>query len=48
MDSVLGHKLVVMYLECGGLGLGSARRMFGEMPQVSDVHVWTVLSSGYA
>ena len=48
MDSFLGHKLVVMYLECGGLGLGSARRMFAELPQVNDVRLWTALSSAYA
>ncbi|KAF7021732.1 hypothetical protein CFC21_034627 [Triticum aestivum] len=46
MDSVLGQKLVLMYLKCGDLG--SARRVFDEMPQVSDVRVWTALMSGYA
>ncbi|KAE8816924.1 pentatricopeptide repeat-containing protein DOT4, chloroplastic [Hordeum vulgare] len=45
-DSVLGQKLVLMYLKCGDLG--SARRVFDEMPQVSDVRVWTALMSGYA
>ncbi|CAM0880303.1 unnamed protein product [Alopecurus aequalis] len=45
MDSVLGHKLVLMYLKCGDLG--SARMVFDEMPQVSDVRVWTALMSGY-
>ncbi|VAH74312.1 unnamed protein product [Triticum turgidum subsp. durum] len=46
MDSVLGQKLVLMYLKCGDLG--SARRVFDEMPQVGDVRVWTALMSGYA
>lgn len=46
MDSVLGQKLVLMYLKCGDLG--NARRVFDEMPQVSDVRVWTALMSGYA
>uniref|UniRef100_A0ACD5VW29 Uncharacterized protein n=1 Tax=Avena sativa TaxID=4498 RepID=A0ACD5VW29_AVESA len=44
--SVLGQKLVLMYLKCGDLG--SARTVFDEMPQVSDVRVWTALMSGYA
>ena len=39
MDSVLRHKLLLMYLKCGGLRLGSARRMFAELPQVNDVRL---------
>uniref|UniRef100_A0A0A9D618 DYW domain-containing protein n=1 Tax=Arundo donax TaxID=35708 RepID=A0A0A9D618_ARUDO len=46
MESVLGKRLVLMYLKCGDLG--SARRVFDEMPQVSDVRVYTSLMSGYA
>lgn len=46
MDNVLGQKLVLMYLKCGDLE--NARRVFDEMPQVSDVRVWTALMSGYA
>ncbi|XP_015621748.1 pentatricopeptide repeat-containing protein DOT4, chloroplastic [Oryza sativa Japonica Group] len=46
MDSVLGRKLVLMYVKCGDLE--NARKVFDEMPQVSDVRVWTSLMSGYA
>ncbi|KAL6646199.1 hypothetical protein ACP70R_017807 [Stipagrostis hirtigluma subsp. patula] len=46
MESVLGKRLVLMYVKCGDLG--SARRVFDEMPQISDVRAWTSLMSGYA
>ncbi|GJN15701.1 hypothetical protein PR202_gb02637 [Eleusine coracana subsp. coracana] len=46
MESVLGKRLALMYVKCGDLE--SARRVFDEMPQVSDVRAWTSLMSGYA
>ncbi|XP_025822462.1 pentatricopeptide repeat-containing protein DOT4, chloroplastic-like [Panicum hallii] len=47
IGSVLGKRLVLMYLKCGDLG--SARGAFDEMPpQVADVRVWTSLMSAYA
>nr|XP_034601348.1 pentatricopeptide repeat-containing protein DOT4, chloroplastic-like [Setaria viridis] len=47
IGSVLGKRLVLMYLKCSDLG--SARRVFDEMPpQVADVRVWTSLMSAYA
>ncbi|KAF8653736.1 hypothetical protein HU200_061849 [Digitaria exilis] len=47
IGSVLGKRLVLMYLKCGDLG--SARGVFDEMPpQVADVRVWTSLMSAYA
>ncbi|TVU05085.1 hypothetical protein EJB05_48236, partial [Eragrostis curvula] len=45
-ESVLGKRLVLMYVKCGDLR--SAGRVFAEMPQVSDVRAWTSLMSGYA
>lgn len=47
IGSVLGKRLVLMYLKCSDLG--SARSVFDEMPpQVADVRVWTSLMSAYA
>ncbi|CAL5005225.1 unnamed protein product [Urochloa decumbens] len=47
IGSVLGKRLVLMYLKCGDLG--SARSVFDEMPpQAADVRVWTSLMSAYA
>jgi pentatricopeptide repeat protein len=46
MESVLGKRLVLMYVKCGDLE--SAGRVFDEMPQVSDVRAWTSLMSGHA
>ncbi|WVZ92144.1 hypothetical protein U9M48_038231 [Paspalum notatum var. saurae] len=47
IGSVLGKRLVLMYLKCGDLG--SARSVFDEMPpRVADVRVWTSLMSAYA
>jgi hypothetical protein len=43
MESVLGKRLVLMYVKCGDLE--SAGRVFDEMPQVSDVRAWTSLMS---